>query len=117
MLNIQIFGTKKCKETQKAERFFAERGIKFHFIDLKDKPFSKGELENITKNHNILDMIDENSKVYIDGGYKYRIFNAFDEILENPLLTKTPVVRNKMLSTFGFSPDIWKVWIAESKKN
>ena len=28
-MNIQIFGTKKCNDTKKAERFFKERGIKF----------------------------------------------------------------------------------------
>ena len=40
---IQIFGTKKCNETKKAERFFKERGIKFQFIDMKEKGMSKGE--------------------------------------------------------------------------
>ena len=32
-MNIQIFGTKKCNDTKKAERFFKERGIKYQFID------------------------------------------------------------------------------------
>ena len=36
-MNIQIFGTKKCNETKKAERFFKERGIKYQFIDMKEK--------------------------------------------------------------------------------
>ena len=43
-MNIQIFGTKKCNDTKKAERFFKERGIKFQFIDMKEKGMSKGEL-------------------------------------------------------------------------
>ena len=43
-LNIQIFGTKKCNDTKKAERFFKERGIKFQFIDMKEKGMSKGNL-------------------------------------------------------------------------
>ena len=33
-MNIQIFGTKKCNDTKKAERFFKERGIKYQFIDI-----------------------------------------------------------------------------------
>lgn len=37
-MNIQIFGTKKCNDTKKAERFFKERGIKFQFVDLREKP-------------------------------------------------------------------------------
>ena len=43
-MNIQIFGTKKCNDTKKAERFFKERGIKYQFIDMKDKGMSKGEI-------------------------------------------------------------------------
>ena len=43
-MNIQIFGTKKCNDTKKAERFFKERGIKYQFIDMKEKGMSKGEL-------------------------------------------------------------------------
>ena len=34
-MNVQIFGTKKCNDTKKAERFFKERGIKFQFIKIK----------------------------------------------------------------------------------
>ena len=40
-MNIQIFGTKKCNDTKKAERFFKERGIKFQFIDMKENGMSK----------------------------------------------------------------------------
>ena len=43
-MNIQIFGTKKCNDTKKAERFFKERGIKYQFVDMKEKGMSKGEL-------------------------------------------------------------------------
>lgn len=39
-MNIQIFGTKKCNDTKKAERFFKERGIKYQFIDMKEKGVS-----------------------------------------------------------------------------
>ena len=48
-MNIQIFGTKKCNDTKKAERFFKERRIKFQFIDLKEKALSKGELQSVKK--------------------------------------------------------------------
>ena len=42
-MNIQIFGTKKCNDSKKAERFFKERGIKYQLIDMKEKGMSKGE--------------------------------------------------------------------------
>ena len=46
-MNIQIFGIKGSNDTRKAERFFKERRIPFHFRDLNEKGISKGELENI----------------------------------------------------------------------
>ena len=46
-MNIQIFGTKKCNDTKKAQRFFKERGIKFQFIDILDKGMSKGEFQSV----------------------------------------------------------------------
>lgn len=46
-MNIQIFGTKKCNDTKKAERFFKERGIKYQFIDMKEKGMSKGEFTSV----------------------------------------------------------------------
>ena len=46
-MNIQIFGTKKCNDTKKAERFFKERGIKYQFIDMKEKAMSKGEFQAV----------------------------------------------------------------------
>lgn len=48
-MNIQIFGTKKCNETKKAERFFKERGIKYQFIDMKEKGMSKGEFNSVAQ--------------------------------------------------------------------
>ena len=44
MKRVQIFGTKGCRDTRKAERFFKERRIGIHFVDLKTRPASKGEL-------------------------------------------------------------------------
>ena len=48
-MNIQIFGTSKCFDTKKAQRYFKERGIKFQKIDLKEKEMSRGEFENVSR--------------------------------------------------------------------
>ena len=48
-MNIQIFGTKKCNDTKKAEHFFKERGIKYQFIDMKEKGMSKGEFTSVAQ--------------------------------------------------------------------
>ena len=62
-MNIQIFGTKKCNETKKAERFFKERGIKYQFIDMKEKGMSKGEFNSVAQvNGGLLGMINWDGK-------------------------------------------------------
>ncbi|MBO5178359.1 MAG: ArsC family transcriptional regulator, partial [Lachnospiraceae bacterium] len=62
-MNIQIFGTKKCFDTKKADRYFKERGIKFQFIDLKEKGMSKGEFTSVKQAVGGLDkLLDENNK-------------------------------------------------------
>ena len=112
-MNIQIFGTKKCNDTKKAERFFKERGIKFQFIDMKEKGMSKGEFISVAQaNNGIENMLDPNAK---DKDTLALIKYIADEdklekILENQQVIKTPVVRNGKKSTLGYQPDVWKKW-------
>ena len=112
-MNIQIIGTKKCKETQKAERFFKERRILYHFRDLSDKGISKGELENISRVIPLDELIDRESKRFKDRGIQYMVFDIEEELLEDSLFLKTPIVRNGRLATVGFNPEVWKEWLIE----
>ena len=112
-MNIQIFGTKKCFDTKKAQRFFKERNIKFQFIDLKEKELSKGELKSVCQAvGGISKIIDENTKdqdalalvKYISDDEKE------EKLLANQQILKTPIVRNGKQATTGFQPEIWKTW-------
>ena len=112
-MNIQIVGTKKCNDTKKAERFFKERGIKFQFIDMKEKGMSKGELTSVASaNGGLMNMINPDAK---DKDAVALIQYIADEdklekLLENQQIIKTPVVRNGKQSTLGYQPDVWKKW-------
>jgi arsenate reductase-like glutaredoxin family protein len=116
-MNIQILGTKKCTETRKAERFFKERKIPFHFRDLSEKGISKGELENIKHSVSINELIDRESKQFKKRGFEFMVFDIETELLEDPLLFKTPIVRNGRLATVGFKPRVWNEWISSEKIN
>ena len=113
VMNIQIFGTKKCNDTKKAERFFKERGIKVQFVDMKEKGMSKGEFTSVAQaNGGIENMINPDAK---DKDTLALIRCIADEdklekILENQQVIKTPIVRNGKLSTIGYQPDVWKKW-------
>ena len=112
-MNVQIFGTKKCNDTKKAERFFKERGIKFQFIDMKEKGMSKCEFNSVAQvNGGLENMINWEGK---DKDLLALIKHIAEEdklekVLENPQVIKTPVVRNGKQSTLGYQPDIWKAW-------
>lgn len=110
---IQIFGTKKCKETQKAERWFKERGMKIQSIDLNQKGMSPGELRSVAAKVGIENLIDRDGKRYVDKGLKYSAPTGprIEQILlEDALLLKTPIARRGADATVGFKPDIWETW-------
>ena len=109
-MNIQIFGTPKCQDTRKAQRFFKERGIPFQYIDLTAKGLSKGELNSVKSTVGIENLIDKEGKEYARKNLKYLTHNVEEELLNNPLLLKTPIVRNGSKATAGYKPDVWKEW-------
>ena len=112
-MNIQIFGTKKCFDSKKAERYFKERGVKYQFIDMKEKGMSKGEFNNVKQAVGGADnMINDAHK---DKDLLALLNYLSDEdkeekILENPQIIHTPIVRNGKKATIGYCPDVWKEW-------
>lgn len=110
-MEVQVIGTRKCKETQKAERFFKERRIKVHFRDLNEKGLTKGELENISQKISLEDLLNVESKIYKQKGMMYMKFDIAEELLNEPLLIKTPIVRFNKFITVGYQPEVWKTWI------
>lgn len=113
-MNIQIIGVKSCSDTRKAERYFKERRIQFHFRDLNEKSFAKGELENIIRVIPLEELIDREGKQFKKRNLQYMVYNIEEELLNDPLLLKTPIVRNGKEVTVGFEPEVWKTWKDES---
>jgi len=114
-MQVQIFGTKKCADTRKAERFFKERSVQMHVVDLSQKGLSPGELRNVAaKVGGIEALIDRAGKRYEARGLKYaaptgpRIEQA---LVDDPLLLKTPIVRGPGGATVGYMPEVWQGWI------
>ena len=116
-MNIQIYGTAKCFDTKKAQRYFKERGIKFQFVDLAKFGMSKGEYNSIKTalKMKVDDLVNEKSKKYDSSFIKYLASEDAKEekLLENQELFKTPIVRNGKKATLGYCPEIWKEWEKE----
>ena len=109
-MNIQIFGTLKCQDTRKAQRYFKERRIPFHFINLSERGLSKGELASVKAVVGIDNLIDKEGREYARRNFKYLAHDVEEELLNDPLLFKTPIVRNGSRATVGYLPQIWKGW-------
>ena len=103
-MNIQIFGTKKCNNTKKAERFFKERGIKFQFIDMKEKGMSKGEFNSVAQvNGGLENMINwEGKDKDLLALIKYIADeDKLEKVLENPQESNPHLVISRMFGKRG----------------
>lgn len=113
-MNIQIFGTSKCFDTKKAQRYFKERGIKIQFVDLSKYSMSKGEFNSVLScaKGNIEAVINPKAKNYDASFIKYLASEDAkkEKLFENQDLFVTPVVRNGKKATFGYQPETWKEW-------
>lgn len=111
-MNIQIYGSKKCSDSRKAERYFKERKIKFQWIELPKYGFSPGEFKTICAKIGLSDMIDCKSKDYERSFIAHLAYeqDIIEKLFENPSLYRTPFVRNGRDVTLGYKPDIWKTW-------
>lgn len=112
-MNIQIFGKNKCFDTKKAERWFKERRIKYQFIDLKQYGMSGREFESVLRAvggiDNLIDW-DNKSQETVNMRYMDDVRSKEDKVFDDPMLMKTPVVRNGKQATVGFHPEIWMNW-------
>lgn len=117
-MNIQIFGSKKNADTRKAQRFFKERGIKFQFIDAKQKGLSKGELTSVVNAVGGLDrLIDDQARDQKTLTLlKYLVEEQkFAKVLDQQQVLKQPIVRNGKKAVAGYAPDVWQAWIAKEQ--
>jgi arsenate reductase-like glutaredoxin family protein len=113
VLEIQIFGIRKSADTRKALRFFSERRIKTHFVDLTEKPASLGELRRFAQKFGVVLLVDKDSKRFAELGLRYAQLSDdrwLQKLSEEPLLLKIPLVRNASQLTVGPDEGTWKSW-------
>ena len=112
-MEVQIFGVKKSADTRKALRFFAERRVKTHFVDLIERPASPGELNRFIQKFGIEALIDRSSRRFADLGLNTARLSPErwrDKLVAEPLLLRMPLVRNGSQLTIGDAENLWKEW-------
>lgn len=115
-MEIQIFGVKKSAETRKAQRFFAERRIRVHFVDLMERAASPGELRRFVQKFGLDALIDKSSRRYAELGLAHARLSDdrwLEKLSLEPLLLRMPLVRNANQLTVGDAEEEWKRWCTQ----
>jgi arsenate reductase len=113
-MEVQVFGTKHCNETKKALRFFKERRIKVHFVDLEQRAASAGELRRFGQKHGWAALLNQPGQRLPDrNGSLARLSEAqVLPLLEaNPLRVVTPLVRAGNEVTVGWDEARWRAFL------
>lgn len=113
-MEVQIFGTKKSADTRKAQRFFTERRVKVHFVDLNERAASLGELKRFAQKFGVTPLIDRTSRRYAELGLQHARMDDerwLERLSQEPLLLTQPLVRWGQKLTLGLAERDWKEWV------
>ena len=112
-MEVQIFGIRKSSETRKALRFFAERRIKTHFVDLQERAASPGELRRFAQKFGVQALVDRESRRYVElglGAARLSDDRWLEKLAQEPLLLRIPLVRHQQQLTVGDAEATWRDW-------
>jgi arsenate reductase len=113
-MEVQIFGIRKSSDTRKALRFFSERRIKTHFVDLQERAASPGELKRFAQKFGIEALVDRDSHRFADLGLGAAHFSDerwLEKLVDEPLLLRMPLVRQGSQLSIGNATETWRSWI------
>jgi len=114
-VEVQIFGVRKSAETRAALRFFAERRVKTHFVDLNERAAALGELRRFAQKFGVQALIDRDAKRFSELGLKAALLSEdrwLEKLTLEPLLLRMPLVRHQQLLTVGPAEETWRAWVA-----
>ena len=117
-MEVQIFGVRKNADTRAALRFFAERRIKTHFVDLNERAASLGELRRFAEKFGVQSLIDRNAKRFTELGLTSALLSEerwLDKLTLEPLLLRMPLVRHQQQLTVGPAEETWRAWVAAAQ--
>jgi arsenate reductase-like glutaredoxin family protein len=113
-VNVQVFGFDDDFDTKKALRFFAERRIAVHFVNLAERPASRGELKRFQDRFGAAALINRDTArfralgLHVAGDSPERLLQR---ALDEPRLLRVPLVRSQQRVTVGHAPNDWQAWV------
>ena len=118
-VEVQVFGTQKHQDTRRALRFWSERRVKVHFVDLNERAASKGELQRFVQKFGLTALIDKASRRYQDlglGAGRFGDERWMQYLVDEPLLLTQPLTRFGSKLTIGLAESEWKAWVDAERK-
>ena len=118
-VQAQIFGFNDCQDTRTAQRFFKERGVSVHFVDLNERPAARGELRRFAEKFGAAALIDRDGARFkalglrVAGDSPERLL---ERALTEPRLLRTPLVRCGGRVAVGHAPETWQAWIDAARQ-
>ncbi len=117
-MEVQIFGLKNSSDTRAAERFFSERRIKTHIVNLTERPMSPGEINKFIQKFGLNNILDTAGKAYADANLEFlHVSDAgmLERIAKEPRLLRLPLVRAGKHFSVGRVEAVWKSWLEAEK--
>jgi arsenate reductase len=114
-VEVQVFGVKKSPATRAALRFFAERRVRVHFVDLLERAASRGELTRFAQRFGVAALLDRDSRRFAELGLSAAAYSEprwLEQLVEEPLLLRMPLVRYGQQLTVGAAEESWRGWVA-----
>lgn len=117
-MEVQVFGVRKDAATRKALRFFAERRVKVHFVDLDERAASLGELRRFVQKFGVKALVNGESALMDELGLRYAQYTDdrwMEKLEAEPRLLNIPLARCGQQLTVGLAEPIWKGWMERTK--
>jgi len=114
MPDIQVFGRDDSSATRAALRFFRERRIVVHYVDLRKRPIAAGELQRFSQRFGAAALLDETSRPYRDQGLAHLTLDdagIVRRVLADPRLLRLPLARHGNAVTVGLDEATWIGWL------
>lgn len=114
----QVLGHPKSRTTRKAQRFFAERGVRVTFNDLRKRPPTPGELRKWVEQFGVDGVVDRASAAYREAGMGYVAGDVdvwLDHFARTPRLMRLPLVRCGRELSVGDDPQAWQRFVDLAK--
>lgn len=111
---VQIFGVKNSQATRAAERFFKERRVAIHFVDLAKRPMAPAEIRRFVDRFGLAALLDTEGKAWIDAGLKYlKVSDSemLQRIEREPKLLRLPLIRGGNLLSVAHDEESWKAML------